>query len=643
MFTPTETQQKSSFINQEVSNVITSLGRSILPGFSHSILHEVSEESLEISYTLEHIGEHKPIIVDPICQVLCNFLQFYIVANFIFPYHSNSPAEETPVTKKLLSFKIHTNNTTRSITINPDKILSQISFDAITTVTPLKSVIHNIIADQLRHHSIINLTNPFRLSFSATFNIAFNLEKLNYHLTTNLPIIKDTSQLHSILNLYYTSPITNIFPGNQPTDLKLAVIHIKNPQSRTSNASISACLITSNIKPITSSTPFIKYLCNIQYDEPNFGSIYQINHQKLNALPNLQECPLKYHKQSPTNSNTAIYEVIFNQYTQEEFCKQVRSYIKLFSNLCEAQDLMLSIELLLKEETDAEFASNPTTASPLKKCHFSDLHPDTNLQKMLFDICSLPQQNFLSQMLFKKRTDKQTEQVLSKYNIYLHITPSQSILKSTLPSIQTSQIIDTQDESTQDTKPTIRRDDIDKQPSEINQAIRSKEKAIHILPDSTTETPNQTEPSTSRSITPITRASSSTIESSPQKKRGPFTTQTSHYTRTEQQGTPTLRKATEPSQTNKSIHNHYKKNMIFAFIGISIFTISSILVYYALSNKFFANYTDITKINQVVISGILCLGMIVLIGIISYYYIKVPNNLTESTTNIQQNTAINKV
>ncbi|AHC39661.1 hypothetical protein [Ehrlichia muris] len=649
MFTPTETQQKSSFINQEVGRVITDLGSSILPGFSHNILHEVSEQFLKVSYILEHTEEDKPIVTEPICKVLCNFLQFYIVANFIFPYHSNPPAEEIPLIQKSLSFKIHTNNTSKSITINPGSILSQISFDTITIATPLKSVISNLISDQLRHHSIIDLRKPFTLSFSAIFDMQFDLAKLNYHLTTNLPVIKDTSQLYSILNLYYTSTITNILPGNQPTDLKLAVIHIKNPQSRTSQASISTSLVTSNINPTT----FIKYLCNTQYTHPDFGIICEVDHKKLNALPNLQECPLKYHKQSPTNSTTAIYELVPNKPTQEKFCKHVLSYINLFNNLYGEQGLKLSIELVLKEETTVELKINPTTELSLKKVHSLELYPNIDLQEILFDICSLPKQNFLSRMFSKKHIDLQIEQVLSKYNIYLHITPSQNISKSTLPSRQTSQIIATQDDSTTEsqaesmehTRSTTCLDDIDKQSSSIDQAIRFKETAIHIFPDSTTETPSQTQPSTSQAVTPITRRdSSSTIASSSlQKKREPFTTQTSHYTRTGEQGTPTLRKATKPLQTNKLIHkNHYKKNMIFAFIGISIFTISSILAYYALSNKFLTNYTD-TKINQVVILGILCLSIIALIGTTLYYYIKAPNNLTESTTNIQQNTtAINK-
>ncbi|WP_395878229.1 hypothetical protein [Ehrlichia muris] len=654
MFTHTETQQKSSFINQEVANVITDLGSSILPEFSHNILHEVSEQHLKVSYILEHTEEYKPILTEPISEVLCSFLQFYIVANFIFPYHSNPPAEEIPLIQKSLSFKIHTNNTSKSTTISPDSILSQISFDAITIATPLKSVISNLISGQLRHHSIIDLRKPFTLSFSATFNIQFDLTKLNYHLTTNLPVISDISQLYSILNLYYTSTITNILPGNQPTDLKLAVVHIKNPQNRTSKASISTSLITSNMNPITLSTPFIKYLCNTQYTNPDFGTICEVDHQKLNALPNLQECPLKYHKQSPTNSTTAIYELVPNKPTQEKFCKHVLSYINLFNNLYGEQGLKLSIELVLKEETNVELEITPMTELPLKKVHSSELYPNTDVQEILFDVCSLPKQNLLSRMLFKKRTDSQIEKVLSKYNIYLHITPSQNISKSTLPSIQTSQIIATQDDSTTEsqaesmehTRSTTCLGNIAKQSSEIHQAIGIKETAIHIFPDSTTETPSQTQlqPSTSQAVTPITRRDfSSTIASSSlQKKREPLTTQTSHYTRTGEQGTPTLKKATKPLQTNKLIHkNHYKKNMIFAFIGISIFTISSILAYYALSNKFLTNYTD-TKINQVVILGILCLGIIALIGTTLYYYIKAPNNLTESTTNIQQNTAINK-
>ncbi|WP_044195535.1 hypothetical protein [Ehrlichia japonica] len=638
MLTSSETQQKPNPINQQVANVITELGKSILPEFSHSISHEILEKSLKIHYTLDNTEELKRTNTSNICQVLCNFLQFYIVANFIFPYNSDLPAEDLLLTQQLLSFKIHINNTTESIPISATRILSQISFDKITIVTPLKSVLHKLIAGELKQHSTVCLKQSFTLSFNVTFNISFDIEKLNHYLTTNLPVIRDISQLHYFLNLYNTSPITNIFPEAQPTDLKLAVLHTRNPQSRTSNDQISPCLITSTTLP----TMFIKHLCNTQYNNSD-TTYYQVAHQKLNTLPNPQECSLKYHNQSTTNKHTAIYKVNFNSFTEEKFCKQVSSYANLFSSLYEKQHLKLSIEFSPKEETKAELAVNSTAESCSSKSYPLDSNTETEIREILFSMCDILESNFVSRMFFKKRTDTRIHSTLSQYNIYLHITPSKSISKSTLPTIQTSPSATQADsktkpqtELTQDTELTT--SSLDKQISQISQEIRLKEKATHTLPDPTTKTSSQTQPSTSHAVTPITRASS--IEANLQEKCESFPSipQTSNYTKTAQQGIPTLRKVTKSSQTNKLINkDHYKKNMIFAVIGISLFTASIILVYYALSNRFLANYTDITKINQVVMVGILCLGIIALIGTISYYHIKAPNTLVENTTSdIQQ-------
>ena len=626
MLTSSETQQKLTFIKQENANVIAELGKSILSKFSHNISHEISEQSLKIHYTLGNTEGFNYTDINNTSQVLCNFLQFYIVANFIFPYHSNSPAEEASLTEQLLSFKIRINNTTKSTPVSPSVILSQISFNTITIVTPLKSVISSLIASELKQHSIIKLKQPFILSFTVTFNIPFNLEKLNHHLTSNLPIIKDTSQLYHILDLYRTFQITNTFPETQPTDLKLAVFHTKNPQSRTPKASISTCLITSTPVP----TMFIKYLCNIQYNHPNFGTIYEVAHQKLNTLPNLQECSLKLHSE-PTINTDQIYELQFSNLTGEKFCKEVFSYINLFRNLYDTQISGLSIEFLPKKETKADPITKTTAPPCLTKLYPLDFNTQDEVKKILLSMCDILEKSFISQIFFKERTDQKIMNMFNQYNMYLHITPNNSMSKSIPPSTQTSPSV------TQEKLATMH---FNKQIHQISQEIKLQEKTTHTLSDPTTNTSSHTQPSTSHAVTPTTRASSSTTEPNLQEKCKSFSpiSQTNNYTKTAQQGIPTLRKVTKPSQTNKPINkNRYKKNMIFAFIGISIFTAFSILVYCALSNKFLANYTDITKINQVVMLGILCLGIIVLIGTISYYHIKAPNNLVESTTgDIQQ-------
>ncbi|AHX06975.1 hypothetical protein ECHLIB_0942 [Ehrlichia chaffeensis str. Liberty] len=646
--------QESNTINPDNSIVIAALGESILPEFSHNILHEVLQDSLKISYTLHHVEENKPITISRISQALCNFLEFYVTKNFILPYYSNSAGDAPSLTQQPLHFKIRVNNTTESETILPSTILSQTSFDKITITSALKSIISSLLSNELSKHPIIGLNQQLTLSFDTIFNIPFDINTLNNNLATNLPTVKGIYKLYSIIELYNNSPTTTLIPDSQPKDLKLAVIHVKDPQNKKSNALISACITTSDPQCRTSATDFIKGLCSTQYNYLNLFTIYKIDSQAFNTLPDPQECSLTCHKQPTASSDAVTYKITCHNLTEETFCNQIHNYIFTLSTLYGTQHLALSLEFSLKKDITI---THNTTLEP--RFEFPDLNTHTNIKKLLCTVCNISYHP-VSRAFSKKNTADIVKACLNSYDIYLHIIPSQNIsqqistVSSTSFATQDDQI--TTPESTQHPE-LITRHKLTKHTSQPSLQTTTQLQTTDLLSHPTTSRPSQIQPLTpiSDDITPTTEdtslstttptlsqvqastsgATSSTIEPDIQRQREflPSIVQDNSYIARIQEDISALRKTIKPvkrTQIYRSTNiQHSKRNLIIAYITISTLTICSIIgVLFPL--RCYVS-SEMENIKSITVISIFCIAAIAFIGAMLYYHIKTPNNLVETT------------
>ena len=612
---PTPEQQIIA-INQKNSQLIIQLAQLLFQEFSHNISHETSDKHFTISYTLCQIAENNPINIDDISEIIANFLEFYVVSNFILPYHPNSPDQEpSPPEKSLLSFKIRINNEAESKEISPDKIITQSSSKILTITNPLKSAIRRLLEKEITKYFSTLSKKKLELCFSATFHTELNINTLNEHLENNIPVTQGILKLYPIIRLYNTSPLTSILPNCQKS-LRLTIAHIKN--SKSSKAQISMCLMTYNTEHSNAPTP-LTHICKFQYNHFSC-TLYEIDNTLLDTLPTFQDYILTRHRQvSLYPQHSVIYSLIYSSFAKTQFCQQIQQYAKLFEDLYGTKNLKLSISFSLKDNITPQ----PET---LPKCYSQELDSETDIDALLNTVCCIPEQGTLSKILYKKYNEQTLEKILSQYTINLHITCKDLLVEpshdpqTSAPFTSTITIHQFQHEHLID--PTTQQSDSQVMPQIIH----------------TTQTSSQTQPSTSLHTTiPKTKASSTTY---------------SRTLRSRYKGTrlPTIPEAPEHTPKYKPVSSNtlqtflvnkskYKKrqkgSIMCAAIVTAMLTTLSIWVYHLLTThwKFLAEQPDLSKINKTVTFGIFVFFGILFIGYVIYSQIKVSHDISENMIN----------
>ncbi|AAZ68150.1 hypothetical protein [Ehrlichia canis] len=612
---PTQEQQ-TSIINQKNSEIITSLAGLLFQEFSHNISHEPSNDKLTISYTLCQTAKDQPINIDNLSEAIVIFLEFYVVSNFILPYHPNSPDQEpSPPERSLLSFKIRINNKAESSEITPDKIITQSSSKILTITNPLKSVIRTSLEKEITKHCSITSNQPLTLCFITTFNTPFNIDTLNAHLTNNLATTQGILKLYPIIRLYNTSPITSTLPNCQKS-LRLTVAHIKNPKNKGNKAQISMCLMTYNTEHTPVFTP-LTHLCKCQYNHFSCA-LYEIDNTALGELPDLQDYPL--HIQDNTyDLQTATYSLTYSSFTKAQLCQQLQYYASLFRDLYGEQHVKLSISFSLKENITPQ----PET---LPKCYSQELNPETNIETLLNTACCIPEQSAFSKIFYKKYNEQTLEQILSQYTINLHLTckdlllePSQD-LPTSLPPVSTT--TSHQVQSTHVIDPTTQQPD-----SQATSQITHR-----------TQTSSQTQ---SSMLLPVTTPTAKTLSTTRSRTLRPRYKSTQLPTIPEvPEHTPKYKPVSSNNLqtflTNKSKYKKRQKSSIMCTaIATAILTCLSIFGYNFLAThwKFLAEQQNIAKINQTVTLGILVFFGILFIGYVIYSQIKTSHDISENMIN----------
>ena len=604
-------EQQLATINQENSEIITRLAGLLFQGFSHNISHEPSPNDLTICYTLCQTAQNQPISMDDLSEAIATFLEFYVVSNFILPYHPNSPDQEPlPPDKSLLSFKIRINNKAESSEITPDKIITQSSSKILTITSPLKSAIRTLLEKEITKHCSTPLKQPLNLCFITTFHTYFNIYTLNAHLTNNLAITQGVLTLYPIIRLYNTSPITSILPNCQKS-LRLTVAHIKNPKNK-GKAQISMCLMTYNTEHTPAFTP-LTHLCKCQYNHFSC-TLYEIDNTTLDTLPNPQDSPL--HRQDNIHDpQAATYSLTYSSLTKTQFCQQLQHYASLFRDLYGEQHVTLSISFSLKENITPQ----PET---LPKYYSQELNPETNTDTLLSTVCCIPEQSAFSKIFYKKYNEQVLEQILSQYTINLHLTckdllvePSQD-LPTSFPSVSTT--TSHQVQSTHVIDPTTQHSDSQATPQTTHSSQTQSSTLSPVI------TPTDKTLSTTRSRTLRTRYKSTRLPTIPEVPE-----HTPKYK-------PVSSNNLQTFLTNKSKYKKRQKSSIMCTaIVTAILICLSIFAYNFLAThwKFLEEQQNITKINQTVTLGILVFFGILFIGYVIYSQIRTSHDISENMIN----------